>query len=609
MTWKIVEWLEREVIHDALRAENIVDGPKTGKSFLKHLPLHTWGLDDCPAIPYWADEHGDPDLKHVLLTVGNLADRGLEADKGYDGLSTRYTIDGQTRSAFDFLYDTELALDDPEDFTLSWTTYRDVLEDSQDLRAGFAATLTDHDTATESFWPTIACFGLPYNLLVLSKVDDARARTLEGELDGAWDAEKLGAAQAKGLLYEIDMSIIASVEPSVALDQSVRFAPGTITVLTQDPDTKALTPVAIKVWTDGGPSHVYVRTSKAWLYALQAAKASITVWGIWIGHVYHWHISTAALQMTMYNHLRSGHRLYPLLQPQSQALIDFDFVLMSFLWGQISPPTPVPGYMQLLELLNTYARDHTFHETEPHRELERRGLDVDDFTVVTAWDAYPVAGYLLDIWELTGEYVTAVVHDLYDDNEQVAKDGELQEWMAAAASPAHGNVRGLARTVETRDALAQVLTSMLYRVNVHGAGSLAAAVHPTLSFVSNFPPCLQRSDIPAPDDELTTKQLLDYLPHTGTIGGMTTFYFTFCYSQPYERLIPGDGVKSHPYYPRSQEGSNAALVAFREGIEAFCDKYAVAWNQSLDRFRHGRPGSPPAYAGNQYGQWPPSIEI
>ena len=69
------------------------------------------------------------------------------------------------------------------------------------------------------------------------------------------------------------------------------------------------------------------------------------MWGIWLGHVYHWHIVTAAMQMTMFENLPDGHRLYPLLQPQSQSLIDFDFVLLTFLWGQIAPPTPVADYM------------------------------------------------------------------------------------------------------------------------------------------------------------------------------------------------------------------------------------------------------------------------
>jgi hypothetical protein len=40
---------------------------------------------------------------------------------------------------------------------------------------------------------------------------------------------------------------------------------------------RALTPVAIRVWTKDGPSHVYLRNDNAWRYALQAAKSSITV--------------------------------------------------------------------------------------------------------------------------------------------------------------------------------------------------------------------------------------------------------------------------------------------------------------------------------------------
>ena len=30
---------------------------------LGHLPLQEWGFDNCPAIPFWADANGDPDLE------------------------------------------------------------------------------------------------------------------------------------------------------------------------------------------------------------------------------------------------------------------------------------------------------------------------------------------------------------------------------------------------------------------------------------------------------------------------------------------------------------------------------------------------------------------
>jgi Lipoxygenase len=624
-------WIERELLERAVQigAGEVVDGPSSPLSFLKQLPLREWGFENCPAIPYWADQYGDPDIKHILATLSKLNGRGQEVLKTADpGLSIQYTIDGQTKAAYEFLYDlplppaqppehpqavptppNRLALDKPEDFTLSWTTYKDVYTDSQNMVAAFAKTLTSTRTATASFWPTISTFGLPYNLLVLAKVDAKRAAVLKAELGAAWTDEDMGALQAKGLLYEIDMSILASVKSTRGLDDAVRFTPGTVTVLKQDPQTKALTPIAIRVWTDGGQSRVYTGDDNAWLWALQAAKTSITVWGIWLGHVYHWHIVTAAMQMTMYNRLPADHRLFPLLTPQSQSLIDFDYMLLSLLWGQISPPTPLDGYMSLLRLLDKFAESRTFFEDDPLNELTKRGLDMKDFTVVTDWDAYPVVGFLLDIWDITGEYVTAVVEDLYASDADVANDNGLKAWMSASADPNEGNVQGLPDPIGTRAELAKVLTSILYRVTVHGAGSINPAVNPVLSFVSNFPPCLQSDDIPEPGDPVTTEWLLERLPHTGTIGGMTTFYFTFVYSKPYAPLIPKGGAASDPYFPKTQPNCNKALVAYRTAIGQFVSDYTTAWNQALARIRGGAPGSVPGYAKDQAEQWPLSIEI
>jgi Lipoxygenase len=623
---RLFRWIEKELgeLAGDVAAREFVDGPAGKDSFLKKLPLLEWGFEHCPAIPYWADEYGDPDLKRVIAQVLKLNARGQEGSSAYEGLSAVYTIDGETTTAYEFLYGksfdgsdsykppagspppTKLALERADEFTLSWTTYQDMHGASQDLGLRFAETLTEHDAATRSFWPMIANFGVGYNLLVLAKVGEGRAAELEQEFPGAWEAEGMADLSAAGLLYEIDMGILDSVKTSKALDRSVRFAPATVTVLKQDPESKALTPIAIRVWSHGQPARVFTARDGAWLYALQAAKTSITVWGIWLGHVYHWHIVTAAMQMTMYNHLPEGHRLYQLLQPQSQSLIDFDFVLLTHLWQQISPPTPVSGYMPLLRLLDRFAQDRTFFDDDPLSELRRRGLDVNDFTVVTEWDAYPVVGYLLDMWDITGDYVTAVVNDLYTRDEDVARDEHLQAWMTAAGQQEHGNVRGLPE-VDTRAELAKVLTSIVYRVTAHGAGSLNPSVDPVLSFVANYPPCLQSADIPEPATDLSTKDLLKLLPHTGTIGGMATFYFTFAYSQPYTPLIPKDGPTSKQYF--EQQNCNDALVAYRTRIRDFVGVYTRAWNDELARIRGTAPGALPAYAEHQAEQWPLSIEI
>jgi len=584
---------------------------------LSRLPLLELGFVNCPAVPYWVDPAGDPDLAHVNATLASLQARGAEGMPAYVGLSTKYTIDGQTHSAYEYLYGSELApgatglaLDKAEEFALPWTTYADVHEHSQDLAEPLARTLQDATAATKAFWPTIASFGLPYYLLVLEKVDDAQATRFATEFGNVWRTEKLGAAHQAGLLYAIDTSILAQLEPFTARDGTVRFTPGTITLLTQNPQTKELSPAAILLsTTNDGLARVYGSNDPAWLYALQAAKTSITVWGIWLGHVYHLHVSTAAMQMTMFNHLPADHVLRPLLEPQSQQLIDFDFVLLTTLFQKISPPTPVSGPLALVKLLDQFAANRTFLGDDPLAQLETRGLEKKDFTDSKDWDRYPLVGWLLDVWTITHDYVKAVVEVLYETDADVKQDKDLKAWMDASGDPSQGNLRGLP-AVDTRDDLTKVLTSLLYRVNAHGGGTLVPAVNPVLAFVATFPPCLQNATIIEPGTPVDpTKDLLPLLPRTGTIGEMTTFFFTFVYSLPSEPLIPTGGITAEPHFPPSQSACNPALFKYRQDIHDFVDTFVADWNDAVARIRGTGPGSPPSYADNQYEQWSLSIEL
>ncbi|HTU94538.1 MAG TPA: hypothetical protein VMF14_01785 [Solirubrobacteraceae bacterium] len=579
------------------------------------LPLRQWGLVNCPAIPYWADANGDPDLAHVGATLASLARRTMQANPGWAGLTEPYTIGGQSGTAYRFLYGnppagsdplpTLLGLDDPRQFTLPWTTDQGVFADSQDLIEPLAASLTDPATAEASFWPTIANFGLPYNLLVLAKVNQARGVELIAEFGTAW-AEEINTAVAAGQLYEIDLSIFASLAPTLA-GGAVRFTPGTHTMLRQDPVSKALTPIGVKLSTAYGRGQIYRSGDKAWLYALQAAKASVTVYGIWFGHVYQWHIVTAALQMTMYNELPAQHRLWPLLSRHSQSLIDFDFVLLSLLWDKIVPPTPVDGGMALLRLLDRFAVGRAFFDDDPLTALASRGLDVKDFTVTRPWDAYPVVGFLLDLWTATSEYVTAIVKDAYGSDSAVAGDLGLKAWMDASRDPARGNIRGLP-PIDTRAALSGLLTSIVHRVTAHGVGNLNPSVNPVLSFMATFPPCLQSTEIPQPSDAVSQAQLLAMLPHTGALGSMTTFYFTLAYGMPDVSLIPAGGINAPPYFPGpTTNAANQAWFQFRGRVHAFIDTYVTAWDAALARIRGSDPGVP-SYATELYQHWASSVE-
>jgi hypothetical protein len=190
------------------------------------------------------------------------------------------------------------------------------------------------------------------------------------------------------------------------------------------------------------------------------------------------------------------------------------------------------------------------------------------------------------VWDLTELFVNSYVQATYQTDASVAADRFLQAWIAVLSAPDGGNIRGLPE-MNGRPALASVLTSLIYRVTVHGISRLNSTANPALTFVANFPLCLQGSDIPAPS--LTLDTLLAYLPNTQTISEAVNFYFTFVFSPPYEPFIPLGGVDAALFFPGgATDPRNRALIQFRNGLAMFIDDY--------------EPESPQRF------QWPLNIE-
>lgn len=605
------------------------------RGIIAQLPLYNRGLRNIPAVP----------LKPRLIrTLRALGKRNSQTRQAVQGLNTLQTIGGVSRPAHAFLWgdievetdETEenrgeaehagdrsaqarhelrkrlnyvslakalddsmhkeeaipvaqpeaiatlnrLSLEDPRQFSMAWTTFPDVYGESEHLLDDFSATLTDVNVASRTFWTTISEYGMPYNLLFIEKVGAERATELAGIFGTAWD-QKIQELHADALVYVIDLRIFETCAPQQA-SSGERFSPASITVLSQDAETKALEPILIRVSGEGGKgAQIYRRgeatTDSAWLYALQAAKASIGVYGIWLGHVYYWHLPTAAVQMTMYNCLPEQHPLYRLLCQQSKYLIEFDTVLL-LLWKQIAPPTSITSAQQFLKLEDTFAEGRTFFDDDPTVTLEKLGISREDFSSAEnkPWDQYRFVARLLKIWEITGEYVKSTVEALYKDDGMVAADDKLQEWMRESSKPEGGNIRGLPTTMNTREELRRFLQSYLYRIVAHGSARLPNSANPGLTFVPNFPPCLQRSDIPRPDAEISTRDLLTYLPNTGTIGEYLSFFYIFSFSVPYATVIPTDGVEEELFFEGNTpegEACNEALIRFRKAIIDFIGEY------------------------------------
>jgi Lipoxygenase len=342
-------------------------------------------------------------------------------------------------------------------------------------------------------------------------VRPADAGTWRDMFGDAWTPALDEAAEA-GLLYVIDLRIYETMKAQTVAG-APRFTPSTVTVLVQDAATKALTPELIRVAGAGNQPKIFSRngsatTAAAWVYALQAAKVSVTVYGIWLGHVYQWHLVTAAMLMTMFQTLPADNPVRRLLEPQSSLLIPFDDVLL-LQWSAAAPPTSVASSRQFLELVDRYATDRRFFDDDPVTQLERLGITESDFTITEPWDQFPIVGDLVDIWNATGRYVGTYVDHAYPADRDVEADRLLARWIAESGDADGGNIRGLP-AMDTQEALKRVLHSLIYRITAHGTSRLYRSANPVLTFVANFPPCLQDATIPDPaDDEESNEALIE----------------------------------------------------------------------------------------------------
>jgi hypothetical protein len=507
------------------------------------------------------------------------------------GVQDALGIGSSEAGIFDTLADKEpdysaFPLEHAEQFSMAWTTFGDGFRRGWPNVARYSAAVTDPAEATRQFWPMISSTALPYNLFVLKRLNAVTAETFKTNFGPAWQYDDL---LADGLLYGIDMTVFNGLEPDqVGSNDTVRFTPSSMGLLSMAAD-KTLTPIAVYVAdpTNSQNAQTYTAASPAWIYALMALKTSMTVYGIWLGHVYTLHIVTAAMQMATLNRLPETNIIYQLLAPQSDYAIPFDLLLLLG-WPNLSPPTSVSSAEKFLHLCNTFTVTHDFFSMDPANMLTRMNLDPADFTDPSIdskpWNLYPNVQLMLRVWDFTAKYVGTVVDAGYADDAAVVADTDLKAWMEEASGPGH--VVGLPR-LETRQQLKDVVSSVLYRITFHGMGRLRNVGAPDPLFASNYPPCLQSTTIPDPGAALPTSELLKYLPNTGTLGKLSTFYYIFAYNAPYVPVIPYKGPEDELFFENA--AANAALIEFRKEIEAF-----IRWYQ-------------PDFV--QIGQWPRNIEL
>ncbi len=485
---------------------------------------------------------------------------------------------------------TKLSLESPEQFSMAWTTLQDGFRHGYPRIPEYVKAVTDPAEATRAFWPMIRSTALPYNLFVMRRLTAATVANYQINFGNAWLPQYNNLLSA-GKLYGIDMTVFEGLDPQLD-NGTARFTPSTMVLLEMD-GAKNVNPIAVYVADpqDVNTAKIYTQASPAWVYALMAAKTSLTVYGIWLGHVYTLHIVTAAMQMSTINVLPKTNIVYQLIAPQSNYTIPFDLVLMLG-WPNLSPPTSISDSGKFLSLCNKFSATHDFFSTDPDSMLANMNLDPADFTDPAIdggkqWNLYPNVQVVKKVWAMVASYVGAVVDAGYASDAAVAADTDLANWIQYASTT--GNVAGLP-AMKSKQALKDVVTSVLYRITFHGMGRLRSVGTPEPPFATNYPPCLQKTNIPDPTAPLLTNELLKYLPNTGTLGKLVSFYYIFAYNAPYVPVVPEKGPDAELFFDNAKfPAANQALIGFRKEIESFIKWLQPDWVQT--------------------GQWPRNIEL
>src|SRR4029078_8734385 len=93
--------------------------------------------------------------------------------------------------------------------------------------------LTEPEAATRQFWTMIRSTALPYNLFVLRKLTAATATDYRTNFGTGWLSEYEDLLRA-GNLYGIDMTFFSGLPPESLNDNTVRFTPNSMVLLTMD---------------------------------------------------------------------------------------------------------------------------------------------------------------------------------------------------------------------------------------------------------------------------------------------------------------------------------------------------------------------------------------
>lgn len=233
-------------------------------------------------------------------------------------------------------------------------------------------------------------------------------------------------------------------------------------------DTNTLMPLAIQLKprdvTEGNPVFTPLNEYWDWRLARAHAQAADSHHHEAVAHLLETHLVSEIFALATHRHLHPDHPLTQLLEPHFLHTLAINEQARKNLLaehGEIAK-CMAAKHTGNINLVRLVWADWQYDEHHLLNDLEKRDV----------LDGLP--GYLyrddsLEVFRAIRDYAHGVLSIWYTSDAEVRNDNELQDWAREISDPNAGRIHGFPESIETREQLFAIATSVIFRASAQHA--------------------------------------------------------------------------------------------------------------------------------------------
>ncbi|MFN6474447.1 MAG: lipoxygenase family protein [Nostoc sp. SerVER01] len=207
-----------------------------------------------------------------------------------------------------------------------------------------------------------------------------------------------------------------------------------------------------------------------------------------------------------------NHPIRDLLAPHFKDTIGINYVARQTLISNVMPFTDntfSTGTGQGLEVMLHAWLTWDFEASSFPHQISERGFDRDQSDGIQNY-YYREDGFKL--WDIFGEYTTDFVNAAYVNDDAVANDAMVKEWVREMRDPNKADISSFPESISSKKQLASVLQNIIWKTSA-GHAILNFAQFDYGAYVPNYPIAML-APMPEGQDEISDEYLKAAIPHT-----------------------------------------------------------------------------------------------